>query len=442
MAMPVPVQATIFSYQVGFGDCFLLRYSYADGKRRHLLIDFGTTGLPEGAEASHMSMIAEDIAAKCSERDDDALDIVVATHRHADHISGFATRADKNGSGDIIARLKPKVVVQPWTEAPEAPVDWLGPEESGSTQAFDSRRRSLQAMQDTAKLAVAFARDQQAKLPLGIASEMGFIGEVNLANLSAVKNLQEMGDKGSHRYVFHGCDIDLDAILPGVTVDVLGPPTLVQTESIRKQTPRDKDEFWHLQPKRFEAVARPTTNQPLFPKAEFKRATKLYTEQRWLSRRIDELQADMMLSLVRDLDKQMNNTSVVLLMRAGSKSLLFPGDAQLENWQYTLQSPFAPLLDNVDVYKVGHHGSLNATPRSMWNRFQKRGHADHPHRLTSVLSTKLGKHGSLAKDTEVPRRTLVQELEKNSNLFTTEALPPGELYHKVDIDLQEDSGFH
>ncbi|NNH31975.1 hypothetical protein C9413_21615 [Rhizobium sp. SEMIA 4085] len=50
-------------------------------------------------------------------------------------------------------------------------------------------------------------------------------------------------------------------------------------------------------------------------------------------------------------------------------------------------------------------------------------------------STKLGKHGSVAKETEVPRRTLVQELEKNSNFFTTEALPSDKLYHEVDIAL-------
>ncbi|APO70063.1 hypothetical protein IE4872_PC00030 (plasmid) [Rhizobium gallicum] len=433
--MPVPVKATIFSYQVGFGDCFLLRYSYDDGQRRHMLIDFGTTGLPEGAAASYMSLIAKDIAGKCTERRGDGLDVVVATHRHADHISGFATRDDGKGSGDIIAALKPKVVVLPWTEAPEAPEDWLGPEDSGTAQAFESRRQSLQAMHETAALAVAFARDPKTKLPLGLAGEMGFIGEVNLANLSAVKNLQAMGEAAEHRYVFHGCDIKLGNILPEITIDVLGPPTLVQTESIRKQASRNRDEFWMLQPKRFAAATGPTKKQSLFPNAPSAYGTKLFTEQRWLGRRIDELQAELTLSLVRDLDKQMNNTSVVLLMRAGSKSLLFPGDAQLENWQYALQSPLATLLDDVDVYKVGHHGSLNATPRSMWKRFLKRGDQDHPHRLTSVLSTKLGKHGSVAKETEVPRRTLVQELEKNSNFFTTEALPPDKLYHEVDIAL-------
>ena len=44
-----PTSVTIRSYQVGFGDCFLVSFNYGeDGKaeRRHVLIDFGSTGLP------------------------------------------------------------------------------------------------------------------------------------------------------------------------------------------------------------------------------------------------------------------------------------------------------------------------------------------------------------------------------------------------------------
>ena len=152
-----------------------------------------------------------------------------------------------------------------------------------------------------------------------------------------------------------------------------------------------------MQPQRFADAVGTRRSKPLFPGAGYKPATRLFTEQRWLAHRIDELNGEVMLSLVRALDKQMNNTSVILLMRAGSKSLLFPGDAQIENWQYALQSPMAPLLADVDLYKVGHHGSRNATPRSMWNKFTKRGGASKQNRMTSVLSTKHGKHGSVAR---------------------------------------------
>ena len=54
----IPTSATLFAYQVGFGDCFLLRLSYDDGTRRHVLIDFGTTGLPKNAPRDQMQRIA------------------------------------------------------------------------------------------------------------------------------------------------------------------------------------------------------------------------------------------------------------------------------------------------------------------------------------------------------------------------------------------------
>ena len=131
----------------------------------------------------------------------------------------------------------------------------------------------------------------------------------------------------------------------------------------------------------------------------------------------------------------MNNTSLILLFRAGSKTILFPGDAQLENWEYALQSPLAGLLDNVDVYKVGHHGSLNATPKSLWKRFSKRGNKKRKDRLTSVMSTLKDHHGHEDRNTEVPRRTLVAALKSESTLHETEDLPNNQLYKEVTIDL-------
>lgn len=436
--MPAPVKATIFAYQVGFGDCFLLRYNYKDGQRRHLLIDFGTTGLPEDVASNHMLEVANDIAKKCREGEGDGIDVLVATHRHADHISGFATRDDGTGPGDVIASLHPKVVVQPWTEAADAPLDWLGPEESDADhQALTARWASLQAMQVAAGQSLAFTRAHDKNLPQALSGQLNFIGEDNLSNLSAVKNLQGMGDRrGSrHCYAYHGCDLGLDTLLPGIEVHVLGPPTLRQTETIRKQRSRDKDEFWMLQPKRLADAAGASSSKTIFPDASYLPGTKLFTEQRWLAHRINELNGEVMLSLVRALDKQMNNTSVILLMKAGSKSLLFPGDAQIENWEYALQSPLAKLLDEVDLYKVGHHGSRNATPRSMWNRFRKRGSGRRSDRLQSVLSTKKGKHGSESKHTEVPRVTLLAQLKAKSKLYSTEDLHAGELHQTVELDL-------
>lgn len=438
-----PVSATLFAYQVGFGDCLLLRFSYADHSRRHMLIDFGATDLPEDAEPSRLLTIARDIQAKVTEHEAGArLDVVVATHRHADHISGFATR-DGAGSGDVIAGLRPRVVVQPWTEAPEAPVDWLGPDIAADHQAFAARRAALSAMQDLAGQAAAFAQAHGARLPSAIAQQLAFIGQDNLSNLSAVENLRTMGERCE--YVFHGCDARLADALPGVAVHVLGPPTLRQSDSIRKQRSRDKDEFWQLAPRRFALALEGqggdlAADRQLFPDAPSNPKSRLLMEHRWLADRIDSANAELLLGLVRALDDQMNNTSVVLLLQVGGKTLLFPGDAQLENWQYALQSPMAELLAQVDLYKVGHHGSLNATPKSLWNRFTKRGDARRPKRLTSVLSTMHGKHGKDEKNTEVPLRTLVAELDAQSTLISTEDLVAPALYQVVELDLSAPPG--
>ena len=157
---------------------------------------------------------------------------------------------------------------------------------------------------------------------------------------------------------------------------------------------------------------------------------------RWVAERVDDAEAEQMLGIVTQLDKAMNNTSVILLFEAGGKKLLFPGDAQLENWIYALQSPMADLLDDVDLYKVGHHGSLNATPKSMWNRFAKRGEPEKPDRMTSVMSTMAGKHGGKhGSPTEVPRRPLVEELKAETNLVNTQDLGKGKLFQKVVINL-------
>jgi hypothetical protein len=129
-----------------------------------------------------------------------------------------------------------------------------------------------------------------------------------------------------------------------------------------------------------------------------------------------------LLSIVRALDKVMNNTSLILLFEVGGKKLLFPGDAQIENWSYALGKPaIRRLLEGVDVYKVGHHGSRNATPKTLWNNFKKRSDKKGK-RLETFVSTMPGKHGKSASKTEVPRKTLVDALTKDSDYYTTQDL--------------------
>jgi len=81
-------------------------------------------------------------------------------------------------------------------------------------------------------------------------------------------------------------------------------------------------------------------------------------------------------------------------------------------------------------YKVGHHGSLNATPKSLWKLFKnKSDNKRTPNRLLSLMSTMEGKHGSVYSQTEVPRDKLVHELARKSDLFTTQQLKGKDFFH-------------
>lgn len=420
MASKKPENIEIRSYQVGFGDCFLLTFKYADGDR-NVLIDFGSMRLPKSAKKNHMQKVAEQIKKDCK----GSLDIVVATHRHSDHISGFATNKKGTAPGNIIASCKPRLVIQPWTENPRAK---QGAKEAPMTaaQAFTSR---LHNMEHVASAAAATAR-----IARGVASEatvqrLDYIGRDNIKNRSAVENLMTMAknNKGKNLYVNFGDKLPLSKILPGVKVHVLGPPSLKQSPEISAQRSTDENDFWHLQA--LAGIAAQGQRGILFPK-EARRRTPIYA--RWLRYRLRRLRADMMLSIVTILDDQMNNTSVILLFEIGGKYLLFPGDAQFENWDYALkQKRVQSLLKKVTVYKVGHHGSLNATPKRMWRMFGRKGAAGKTNRLKSVMSTLENVHGCASRGTEVPRSKLVDALKAESDLTTTQSFAAAEISRVV-----------
>lgn len=435
--MPEPTAVEIRSYQMGFGDCFLMSVAYDEGPERHVLIDFGSTKLPQGAGSGHLVTVAENI------RDRVGGDpfAVIATHRHKDHVAGFATTRT-GGPGAVIAGLRPSLVVQPWTEDPDLATDAEGP--AALAVPPGERRmmgavRSLAAMQGVAASYVAEAkRNHQYMRSIGqrLKEQIDFIGDDNISNRSAVENLIAMGAGGQAEYLHAGKPSRLAAFL-GTDVHVLGPPTVEQDARVRKQRARDPGEYWHLAAHAAEAVPRVGGGrvEPLFPEhVVARKAGEFPVDTRWFVRRLREMRGRQMLSIVRMLDKALNNTSLILLFRIGSKSLLFPGDAQGENWRYVLEdddmADVRALLAEVDLYKVGHHGSLNATPRSLWAKFARKSAEDgDPDRLRTLMSTMADVHGHAEDRTEVPRSSLVAELEGQSNLQSTQSLGPDRLYH-------------
>ncbi len=420
-----PTTLTLRAYQVGFGDCFLLTFHYpARGKKkafdRHVLIDFGTSSPPKNGRKNYMVQVAKDIEQRCGGK----LDAVVVTHRHLDHLSGFAPQKDGKGSGDIIRALKPSVIVQPWTEDPRAARDALGP--TDVKQLTSLYLQSIVNMEAFANVAVEQTIRLQGKLGKRRLQQLAFLGEENIKNPDAVKNLMSMG---KNSYVYYGSRSGLEKVLPGVKIHVLGPPTLRQSSAIRKKRTKDEVEFWQLQAaagKQFAPAA-----GPLFPShTVHPKGRPISSVARWLIPRMLNVHANQLFEIVRTLDEAMNNTSVILLFETEHQKLLFPGDAQIENWSYSLQdapnaAAIKPLLEEVDIYKVGHHGSGNATPRSLWALFKNKGGKTKAGRLKTLLSTKPGKHHN------VPQEDLVAALNKETDCIDTEKFKSSELNYQI-----------
>jgi glyoxylase-like metal-dependent hydrolase (beta-lactamase superfamily II) len=396
-----PSTVDVRSYDVGFGDCFLLSFGYGSGgtaDARHLLIDFGTNkGAPRGPK---LDAVAERIRADTGGK----LHAVVLTHRHRDHLSGF----DPSTGGEVIEALRPEAILRPWTERPSG----TGPAPTHAQQAL------LDTVSLAHDIATSIGAIQWQSRRAVVAQDLMSLAGLQLRNSDAIAVLDRLaGDHGL--YLRYGDEVDLGDLLPGVRIRVLGPPDPEVYPAIGRQA-SNSSEYWlgsglmglaslaDLQVGGRRAVIG----------AEGDAAAVLQEPGpvRWLMDHLDEHQPRSTLRLVHTLDRVLNNTSLILLIEAAGRRMLFPGDAQVENWRYALE--VAPdheanrdLLRSIDLYKVGHHGSRNATPRqalfSLWD-------GNLP---VSVMST-LG--GVYDQGNDVPNQALVDAL--GARLERTDAL--------------------
>lgn len=424
-----PDSLTIRTYNVGFGDCFLLTFAYAGGDPRHVLIDFGSQATKGGA-GKVLTKVAQSIRDVTGGK----LHVVVATHRHQDHIRGFGLK----DAGEIIESLNPDVILQPWTEDPDIETDATAPVSSKPAGSAGLRQAHIRQLRDMNALAEHYFSDPGSSALKGLKAadpalhaKLSFTGENNIKNRAAVAALLRMAERGKGKYLHAGQNAGLSRLLPGVKVEVLGPPTVDQHEPVRKQAARQEDEYWHLHA----AAAASAAGTGSFAGLAGFETMAPPVSARWFAHRLRRLRLDGMLAIVRALDHAMNNTSLILLFTVADKALLFPGDAQYENWQYALSQPeIMAKLAKVDVYKVGHHGSLNATPRSLWDAFEMKGPARRSgKRLKTLLSTLQDKHGDEGRNTEVPRRTLVRALKSHSDVTHTQDFDDHELFREIVI---------
>jgi hypothetical protein len=404
-------------YQVGFGDCFVVSFTYPrpldDGRsERHMLVDFGSTHRPKASRGGRRSIVAQ-AADQIREDTGGALDVVVLTHRHRDHLSGFA---DEDAAA-VIRSLNPKLVTRPWTEHPDLPRDAEAPL---GGEAADDRLGFAQHLAAGHRLAARVEELTRHARPGSVQGDLAQLALDQVPNREAIEFLDELARDTDDEYLSEGMVSKIANHIPGIDVRVLGPPTIEQHAEITKARANDPDEFWLMQlgeVGRIKQVSLDTSKRrrpvpvPPGPVA-------------WVVDKLARQQVGVLNRIVRTVDDALNNTSLILMIDAGDRRLLLPGDAQIENWTWALHASdraasYRRLLAGVDLYKVGHHGSRNATPKSLFRLWERQARDEHP--MVALLSTLPDVHGK-SDATAVPRESLVSALELRMDLVRTDTL--------------------
>jgi beta-lactamase superfamily II metal-dependent hydrolase len=337
-------------YDVGFGDSFFLRIPSPD-RSRHLkvLIDCGTFAKGQ----NEMRDVVRSILAAATEEDGTPrLDVVIATHRHKDHVDAF-----RNADWE---RVEVKEVWMPWTEEPDDD---------------DARRLRLAQERSALRLERALAGlggptgATAAILALALKNEAAM--QVLWSGFAGNARRRYLPPKGDLPHAFRS-----DA-LPGVAVHVLGPSR--DEAVIRDLAPPDEQSYvWAAGPTRGTGDAAPFSGEVMsFAPAQFARRSQsrhlaLRQEVRAAVKRAS-LPLDP-LAIAAQLDGVINGTSLMLVFKIGKATLLFPGDAQWGTWQTVLENPACrDLVQQADYYKVSHHASHNGTPVDFVEDLLKRG---------------------------------------------------------------------
>jgi hypothetical protein len=359
--MAETVRARIRMYRHGLGDCFLVTLPRQNGSNYFIMIDCGVV-LGTSDANTMMTTVVADIAATTGGH----VDLLAATHGHWDHISGFVQAAD------AFKNLTFGQVWLAWTEDPTDPLaKTLSQERSDALNGLRLSANHLRLAGD----------DDRAEM---IGSLLEFFGATGGSSTNDA--LEAVRQKVATPRYCHPLDPPVELTDPAARIYVLGPPR--DEVLIRTALPTSRvagTSTYRMALNVFlndvaSALGNPVPDSPFgsqfripLPAAR----SMDFFNRRYVStdtwRQIDGAWLEGSPQLALQLDSATNNTSLVLAIElANGDVLLFAADAQVGNWiswqdlnwtvnGHTVTGP--DLLRRTIVYKVGHHGSFNATLR-------------------------------------------------------------------------------
>jgi hypothetical protein len=365
------------------GDCFMITFTTGASKSR-MLIDCGSF---RNGSAS-IGQLALVTAAIRKDLGGAPLDVVVGTHQHNDHVSGFV-HCEKS--------FRKMNIGQVW-------LSWLDdPADKKARKIGEAHNNLLLALHNARNaLSQSLRRGASASRPLAARSfavlddVLGFHGAADgtppVLPARAVRILKEIGTQ-KPEYLRPGRTLEMPGLPPGsVRVHVLGPPR--SHDALYRKDPEAGESYDHalaeagVLASRFldasTARARPSvSDEEGYPfNQRYKRGSASsrspaladvigrYRSRAGAWRTIDDDWMQQAEALALFLDTFTNNSSLVLAIElvTTGKVLLFAADAQTGNWASWDGIKWADesvstddLLARTVFYKVGHHASHNAT---------------------------------------------------------------------------------
>jgi len=365
----MPLETTIRMYnQQDLGDCFLLKFRLGE-KNTYILIDFGSY---KNDNTAREVEIAEDINRTVG---DDDLTIVL-THQHKDHLSGFLHAHDK---------LKGKKRTL-WLSFLDDEKSEEGKTLRSATESYWWKNKRMMT-----KLQSHFSDDREVSDMFNEKRGYDLFAEEQTGG-DAISKLLEIAGKNVS-FLKPGNCFFLPGMDEAVKVYVLGPP--FDKKQLSKLSPGVHEEVHGLNSLAeladidisgtlmLNALSALTDSEPYSRECDFPFCEKYINNQQILLkeryeenaqnwRRIDYEWLSEIGRLTLHMDRLTNNTSLVLAfeLQESKKVLLFPGDAQIGNWQSWSNVNFPDsevtaedLLSRTIVYKAAHHSSYNATLR-------------------------------------------------------------------------------